>query len=94
MNYVRKTTYHVSHYNSIVLCNFWPTTLEKDNTSDSSILIKTPPQLNQGSPKAFISYPLPNTLSHLLSNTSESHLIIVVPHAFYHPDLLSNQTYN
>lgn len=48
MNYARKTTYHVSHYNHIVLCNFRPAILEKDNTSDSSILITAQPRLSWG----------------------------------------------
>lgn len=56
MNYARKTTYHVSHYNHIVLCNFRPAILEKDNASDSSILIIAQPQLSWGSPKPLASY--------------------------------------
>lgn len=55
MNYARKTTHHVSHYKHIVLCNFQPAILEKDNTSDSSILITAQPHPGWGSLKPPVS---------------------------------------
>lgn len=64
-----------------------PAILEKDNPSDSSILITVQPQCSWESP-SFL--PLPSTKSDLLRKTSESQLIVVVPNAFHHPDLLGN----
>lgn len=90
MTYARKTTFHVPHYNHIVLHNFQPAFPDKDGTNDSSILIAAQAQLQPKplfltSPKYKIS---PLKLHQYLEYTA------VLPCAFYHPGLLSNQTHN
>ena len=73
---------------------FGPAILKKDNILETVPFSLQPSlslaRITQGS--CFL--PLTNTTFYLLSNTTDSHLIIVAPHAFYHPDLLNKQTYN
>lgn len=88
MNYARKTTYHVSHYNHIVLCNFQSAILEKGNSSDSSILITTQPRLSIGINLAPCFGPLPKTKYYPLSNIRKLFLMIKVPAFYYHEVLM------
>lgn len=88
MNYARKTTYHVSHYNHIVLCNFQSAILEKGNSSDSSILITTQPRFSIGINLAPCFGPLPKTKYYPLSNIRKLFLMIKVPAFYYHEVLM------